>query len=550
MLISVYNNSANATDFQQDFNENIILPANSTIKMLKAFIPINKTITTTEAYTISFTVGGSLSQSYDVVLPIGTYGLASMALTINDLISNTIVSLNLPASFNMTHNDNLGVEAGAYSYTLANTTFTPNITTTINWNDAGTPTAEWKTTINTTILQSVDFYKNYYSLGVSSITNQLGVAGSSWGYIGHFDTHPLYKSMFKNTNDATGAIPPISSATADYGGVWWANRYGGNVGANNTYCVSICSATPDVSNVASSGVITEFRKQKGIYAMVVVCGQPINNAGVVASKGDLLIWEDDGSGFLAPVGRFTAGIGANDQISIIIPDDNSPLEYWVNFNGSGIWREIGGLTGTRYANPDTDDVYFGFTAYNAMPTPTNPSQANITQIKGSFDFLGDYANWGTYAELDWGGLQTQIGYTNQKATKTTAYPTLAVLEEENDTPIQLDTTTAEKARMPFINVNVNELPIQNYSINDPNSLGLSTSRTVCSISRYNEMGDYSADKNDAMIFDNNTQICPLNNAHEISLSQLTFSLRNADGTLPSDLGTPQGFILDLQPQSI
>jgi hypothetical protein len=64
------------------------------------------------------------------------------------------------------------------------------------------------------------------------------------------------------------------------------------------------------------------------------------------------------------------------------------------------------------------------------------------------------------------------------------------------------------------------------------------------------MGDYSADKNDAMIFDNNTQICPLNNAHEISLSQLTFSLRNADGTLPSDLGTPQGFILDLQPQSI
>lgn len=547
MLISVYNNSANATDFQQDFNENIILPPNSTIKMLKAFIPINKTITTTQDYNIFFTVGGPETSPYNVVLPQGTYGLSSMALTINDLISNKIVSLNLPASFNMTHNDNLGVEAGAYSYTLANLTFTPNLTTLINWNDGSTPTADW---ITTTVVDTTTFYKNYFSLGTSSLLNNVGDPVNSWAYIGHFDEYPFEKSMYKNTNDATGVIPPISSATADYGALWWTNRYGGNVGANNTYCVSLCSATPDMTGISANNIISQFRNQKGIYAMVVVCGQPINAGGVVASKGDLLIWEDDGSGDLAQVGRFTAGIGAFDKISIVIPDDNSPLEYWVNFNNSGIWREIGGLTGTRYANPDTDDVYMGFTAYNPMPTPINPNQANITQINGSFDFLGDYANWGTYTALNWGGLHTQLGYTNQSENETTTFPTLSVLTTANEAPIQLDTTTVEKARMPFINVNINELPIQNYSINDPNSLGLSSSRTVCSISRYNDMGDYSADKNDAMIFDNNTQICPLNNAHEISLSQLTFSLRNADGTLPNDLGTPQGYILDLQPQSI
>jgi len=547
MLISVYNNSANANDFQQDFNENIILPPNSTIKMLKAFIPINKTITTTQAYNIFFTIGGQNTSPYNVVLPQGTYGLSSMALTINDLISNKIVSLNLPASFKMTHNDNLGVEAGAYSYTLANLTFTPNLTTLINWNDGSTPTVDWKTT---TVIDTTTFYKNYFSLGTSTLLNNVGVPVNSWAYIGHFDKYPIEKSMYKNTNDATGVIPPISSNTADYGALWWSNRYGGNAGATDaTYCVSLCSNTPDMTAISANNIISQFRNQKGIYAMAVVCGQPINAGGVLASKGDLLIWEDNGSGNLASVGRFEAGIGANDKIAIVIPDDNSPLEYWVNFNGSGIWREIGGLTGTRYDNPDTDDLYMGFTAYNAMPY-INPNVANITQINGSFDFLGDYENWGTYTALNWGGLHTQLGYTNQSDNETTTFPTLSVLTTENEAPIQLDTTTTEKARMPFINVNINELPIQNYSINDPNSLGLSTSRTVCSISRYNDMGDYSADKNDAMIFDNNTQICPLNNAHEISISQLTFSLRNADGTLPSDLGTPQGFILDVQPQVI
>lgn len=553
MLISVYNNSGNATDFQQDFTENIILAPNSTIKMLKAFIPTNRSLNIPADMILEYTLGGFDYPSTAITIPAGFYGLNEIAKVITELVTNSIVATNQKGTFSMTHNEELGNTAGAFSFSLANLTFTPNIAKMINWNDAGTPTADWKTT---TIVATTTFYKNFASLGTSSLLSSAGNPVKSWGYIGHFDTHPLYKSIFNNTNDINGAIPPISHPTANYGALWWNNRYGGNAGATNaTYSVSICSATPDVSNVTANNNITEFRKQKGIYSMVVVCGQAINSAGVVASKGDLLIWEDDGSGFLAPVGRFEAGIGANDQIAIVIPDDTSPLEYWVNFNGTGIWREIGGLTGTRYANAETDDIYMGFTAFEAMPTPT-PSQANIKQIWGSFDFLGEYGNWGEYVKFDWKtqANATKFGYSAisyDKDTSGEAVPTLAtIVDEKNDDPIPVSDDTENINRMPFVNVNINELPLQNYTISNPNSLGLSSSRTICSVPRYDILGNFKPDKADAIVFENNTQVCPLNNAQEISISQLTFSIRNADGSVPTDLATPQGYILDVQPQTI
>jgi hypothetical protein len=289
---------------------------------------------------------------------------------------------------------------------------------------------------------------------------------------------------------------------------------------------------------------------------MVVCGQNINNGGVVASKGDLLVYEADATGVLQLVLQYEAGISVNDQISVVIPEKGGePYEYFHRFSGDTTWRELGGFTGTRYTNPDTDDAYMGFSAYNSMPTG-NWTEANAFDLTGSFDFDGELGDWGMYAKMDWKTTETatKMGYSNifyEKDTSGDAPPIpLAKLDESNDDPIPVSGATENAFRMPYINVNINELPLQNYTINNTDSNGLSTSRTVCSIPRYNILGEYTPDKQDAIVFDNNTQVCPLNNANEISLSQLTFTLRNADGSVPNDLATPQGFILDVQPQVI
>ena len=561
MLVSVLNNTDDPTFFQQDFTENIILPPNCTVKMLKAFIPITRGLSIPTNAVISYQVGGLNSSGHSLTIPSGVYNLSVLALTIQQLIQSDIDTKKLQAKCIMTHDNSMGAEVGAFNFILKNLTLYPNVAVQINWNDASTPKAEFTALKDDTLLSVATPYLNYYSMGVSAIKSSANPAVdvNSWGHISSFDVpQTLLKTMYRNDNPNGANIPPISHADTAYGALWWSNRYGGLAGATDaTYAMTVCSAGVGVGGVTTNNDIGQVTKWTGCYSVMVVMGKVIPNNPLLpamVAKGDLLVYEVNTVGALNLVLHYKGGIGANDQVAVVIPEtEGETLEYYHRFNGSTAWRELDGFVGTRYANPDTDDLYMGFSAFNAMPTPTAPSQANVTALYGSFDFQDIYDGWGEYVKINWGTVQTQLGFSQavyDDDTSGGALPILAEIDINNEDPLPVNDSTPEENRIPYVNIDINELPIQNYTNNNPTSLGLSTSRTICSVPRYDMLGQYATDKADAIVFDNNTHSSPLNNAQEITLSQLTFTLRNADGTIPNDLGTPQGYILDIQPQSI
>ena len=102
-------------------------------------------------------------------------------------------------------------------------------------------------------------------------------------------------------------------------------------------------------------------------------------------------------------------------------------------------------------------------------------------------------------------------------------------------------------KCPYVNIQIQNLPIVSYSNTDTLKQGLTCSKVLASIPRYDEMGNMDNIENltYSPTIPNEIQ---LNNKEEISISQLHFKLQQADGLYPVDLDVPQGFVIDVQSQ--
>ena len=160
-------------------------------------------------------------------------------------------------------------------------------------------------------------------------------------------------------------------------------------------------------------------------------------------------------------------------------------------------------------------------------------------------------NMGQYISFDWNGNQTDLGFENQTTTVDTTTdptPTLAVLTPpvKNISDIDVNGLTQGVKKAPYINVNIDNLPITSYGVNstdEPRDLGLT--KTIACIPRYDYEGNFETNYN--LRYDPvEANVIRLNNAEEITISQLRFRLQQSDGTYPLDIEAPISFVLDVQ----
>lgn len=100
---------------------------------------------------------------------------------------------------------------------------------------------------------------------------------------------------------------------------------------------------------------------------------------------------------------------------------------------------------------------------------------------------------------------------------------------------------------PLVNVNIENLPIVSSA---PAFEGATTiaapttqhgfTRTIASIPRYGGGGDafLNEAEDEVLSYSDNVQVIKLRNPEAMQLTQLDFTCRNCDGTVPTDLGTP------------
>jgi len=161
------------------------------------------------------------------------------------------------------------------------------------------------------------------------------------------------------------------------------------------------------------------------------------------------------------------------------------------------------------------------------------------------------------------GVEGSIGAGNPPAAITTTLGvTMGFTQPADDLLFQsggvapLDSTlraaTAAATRVlvdtrPLVNVQIENLPIVSSA---PAFEGAATiaapttqhgfTRTIASIPRYGGVGTafLNEAEDELLSYNDNTQVIKLRNEEPMQLTQLDFTLRNCDGTLPSDLGTP------------
>ena len=157
-------------------------------------------------------------------------------------------------------------------------------------------------------------------------------------------------------------------------------------------------------------------------------------------------------------------------------------------------------------------------------------------------------------EFDFDGFGANLGFTEETHTADTTTdptPTLAVLTppSQNDKEIDINGLESGVKKAPYINVNIDNLPITSYAVNstdDPKDLGLT--KIIACIPRYDYQGDFENNYN--LRYDPvEANVVRLNNAEEISVSQLRFRLQQSDGTYPIDIEAPISFVLDVQSES-
>ena len=583
MLISVYENKANPVKFSSKLDTTVTLPKNATIKLNKAFIPRNHIVSITDANN-SISVNFHNERQSDATLSIpvanGNYGVEEFITLLNASAAARIggqgEGQNSDFSLVFEYDRTLGVGAGCIVCELRGNKPYANFWARMNWsrtsvgaeqtwNDAFDEFAAATDTM--TIIKSDDDMR--CSLLETTIGN---VNKKTW--TNHWGLKKIItNNWWEKVNVYEPALTLIRPQLGhNWGGVSFNIGSALNeVGKDNSFWVGITKSIDAIdTSLCTDSDISTLDQMNGVLACIAFYGETANGK----NKGDVEIFENL-NGTFTSLGVILASTGdvpiKDDTICICVPQNSATeiqktFEYHVRHNADGAdWTEINaGSLSSRPKPAGTDNLFMVGGFYNS-----SGGDLTIKDMKFGgnsempYDDAGLNAGSGFFSHYGRAGQVHLSGASNNNKDMSTVLGfSEAKLEGVESNPFnilskdfisELDLVHFDNsANQPFINLKITNLPIDSIACDSVDSatrvageVHHSSSKTIACLSRYDADGSGKYTDVTIMTDAQNESTIHLKNASEITLNSLDFELRNGDGSIPTDLASPLGLILEI-----
>ena len=584
MLISVYENKVNPVKFSSKLDTTVTLPKNATIKLNKAFIPRNHIVRITD---LNNTIGVNFhnerqTQSLSIPIANGDYGVeefitllnASAAVRITASGTGQYSDFSLVFEYDRT----LGVGAGCIVCELRGNKPYANFWATINWDRTAVGAEEtWDDAFDEFVAatDTVTIRKTGDDMRCSLLETTIGnVAKKTWT-----NNWGLKKIITNNWWEKVNVYEPsLTSVRPQVGHNWGGVSFNigqalNEVGKDNSFWVGIAKSVDAVdATECTDNDISTLDQMKGVLACIVFYGETANGK----NKGDVEIFEDV-DGTFTSLGTVLATAGdvpiKDDTICICVPQNSATeiqktFEYHVRHNSSDAsWTEINVGTNSNRPKPaGTDNLFMVGGFYNS-------SGGDLTIVDMKFggnsempeeltDALnvgsGFFSHYGRAGQVYLSGVRaenkdmsTVLGFSEAKLEGVESNP-FNILSKDFISDLDL-VHFDNSANQPFINLKITNLPIDSIACDSIDSatrvageVHHSSSKTIACLSRYDADGSGKYTDVTIMTDAQNESTIHLKNASEITLNSLDFELRNGDGSVPTDLASPLGLVIEIK----
>lgn len=550
MLITIYNDQ-NSTHFSQDFAENVILPKNSTLKLTNALIPLSHNFVVAEAKTLKLKVNDKrlgVGATNDCVINAGTYTLDQLAHHIRTTFQTSLDANKARCKILISYDETQGYAPNVFKIQIQAESLNYNQQLFFAWGTANF-SAKFRNSKNAVLIDTLTRQSAYVADPESNVfgcktLQKTGADIQTWAW--NFNLNmPL---QFWNDPDAIGGDnkpPSIHNVNSPYASVSWLNQ---GTSTNYIVCLSNGVGVPNSSFIADNNFDKYINIQNVANIILVV-----NQTNGAFTAGEVYLYEWDG-GSMSLVGKYedvASPINDQTEFGISLQEGQPPL-YSMRKNGSTTWEHISINNGAVRWNVDAGHAYtFTYSSYGA--TGNSDTDANIANLVGTFkpddipvEDFGQFIQFGFNGNTE---LQEDLGFDNATYTDDkTGTNDKADLQFSNEDKIAVQGEELGLKKVPYVNFQIASLPIVSYSNTDTEQQGLTCSKTLASIPRYDEMGNYE-NVNNLTYAPTIPNEIKLNNAEEIVLSRLDFKLQQADGSYPVDLSLPQAYVIDVQSES-
>ena len=544
MLITIYNNEAKDS-FQTTFKSNLILPKNCELKLTNAFISLAHRITIpTDKRTFKISANDeSAGTAHDIVIDAGIYALSALAKEIQTKAQAVADTNKLNLIVNVDYDSQKGYEQGALTLDIKALSLFANLyqNMPITTGDYATFVAVENDTLISTQTAIITINGGVNFLGISSVKDTAGTPAevSSWAYMIENDEITFHQWLIANQNGNAHQPPSIPANLDPYGA--FSIQDNGN---DENYWVGFTTGDTDLDGVVDN-TFTQFSNIDDLP----ICMLVVKSTNGAFNAGSVHIYENSAGAGLVEVGKLKTGFSHNDKIGMSI-QNGSEVVYWYRAHNGNKWKPISiKHTATRYTPTNGQPLQFAYSVYGKNGG-TSHTDASIKNWYGSFadDDAEEVSDYGQYINWDWNSNGEQLGFTESNYFKNTSGTTnLAELEFANEDPVEVDgdSTNETYKTAPYINLMIENLPINSYSDTntDTTENELDNSKCIASIPRYDQNGRFTIGYN-LMYNPVEANVIKLHNEHEINVSQLRFRLQQADGQIPQDLDQPMSFVLD------
>ena len=538
MLITIFNNQ-NKTSFQQYFKENLIIPKNSSLRLTNALIPIDHSFIVSQNYNIVTIVSQDAGTPFNVVVVAGSYSLDSFCSHLQTQFQTALNLVKAQVNVKIAYAGS-GVKSGVINFNFTGNSLFYNQLFNYQFGSA-----DYTTNMNVKINQTLitvgagghSIYQNYVSPNSFMGTNILkkdGVDVDTWGKI-NFSTMPIKFWLKSNDKGSTYQPPVPANDKFSYASLSFENN---TSSINKNYCFIVSNGNTSVDTIVSND-FKQFLNFGQAEIIIMVCN--VTNGDYTA--GNVYINENDGTG-AGCTQIVSHAFVKSDTFGISLEDGNSPY-YNIKSSGSTTWTGIAVPAAvTRNTAKNTNVYRWGFSQYGGGAN--SDATAVVKNIYGTFYANNiEVSNFGQYLKLTFPQeLATDLGISTLSQENSVSGTDIMGLQFLNDTDVLVGGDDSSDKLVPYLNLQCLNLPVNSYSQTDTNEDGLCSSKTIASIPRYAYDGSF---KNaDNVVYN---PVVPndikLNNAEDISISQLEFRIQGADGQYPHDLALPQAYVLEI-----
>ena len=575
MLVSVFENTS-PVKFSTVLDTTITIPKNATIKLAKAFIPRNHIIlidTTNNSISFNFH-NERQTESLNVSLTVGRYGVQQLLTHIESQVAAAISpkgqgqfsDFKLEAEYVRFK----GFGEGAVKLTLKGNSIYANFWANLNWSrsDAGN---DWITDFvqNNGGVTTLTLNTQDDDLRCAAMEDGGGAAITTWN-----NSWGLKKAHKRDWFSAV--TTPTGAASLEYpenGFPWSGTDFtiaNGliEVGKDNSWWIGVTEDCDSIDMTAcTDGNLNQLGDAVGVTVAVAFYGVTANGK----SKGDVEIFENIG-GTMTSVKEvhFDAPYApvSGDEFCICIPANKAGLtqhefNYYVKNNATDSkWRLIAvPPLVNRPKPPETTNLFTCGGFFNSsgvddtvtnMRWGGNPEMSHLPGIEdtgsGYFDKYGRSGKiWFSGARNNNKAINDELGFSDDVEATSATFALNSTFDSNQDL-VHFDGSENQ----PFINLNITNLPIDSISCDStdattraPGQVFHSSSKTISALPRYDPDGSGLFNTVTIQADAQNEPTVHLDNASEIILNSLDFELRNCDGSVPTDLATPLGLVIEI-----